>query len=192
VAFGTDASGAWAVQPVAKAGAFAHLIVNDARPAILFGGNAVRYAQQRNDGSFSVQTLPGTKGVVGSFVYPVIGIDSVTGQSWAAWTTATNDVFVATRTDSGWSDPVPAMADAQVVGIGVRDGVVHLAADRSGLIYATNVSGQFVEQALDDTSTYWGAATLALLPSGRPIVVLARDEPVARRSGIWLLKGPAL
>jgi hypothetical protein len=42
---------------------------------------------------------------------------------------------------------------------------------------------------VDAARTYWDDAAFALLPSGRPVIVIARDTP-GNDSGMWFLKGP--
>jgi hypothetical protein len=124
-------------------------------------------------------------------VHPLLGVDPINGGQWAAWNTATDDVVIATSTATGWSEPAPALQEAELTRLAVSDGVVQLLANKSGLTYATNASGSFMEQLIDPaTDHFWGDTAFALLPSGRPIVVIARDEPVASRSGLWIQKGP--
>jgi hypothetical protein len=78
------------------------------------------------------------------------------------------------------------------VGLGVHDGVVQVAAGKSGLTYASNASGAFVEQVIDGSNAYWGIAALALGPAGRPYVVYAHDADSGGQFGVWFLKGPAV
>jgi len=196
VLFGTDVSGAWQTQQLVQAGEQPNLVLNaDGRVGVLFAGaNAVRYADQKPDGSFVIERLPGTPGVVGTLWYSLLAVDAITGETWAAWTGGTSGVhpvFLAKRGADGWADPIAAIPDGDLSGLGVRDGVVQLTAEKStgGLIYANNGSGAFVEQIVDASRTYWDDAAFALLPTGRPIVVIARDEP-GNRSGMWFLKGP--
>ena len=195
ILIGTDAPGAWEMQQIVQAGTLPHLVLDaDGQVGVLFaGGNAMRYAYQKPNGSFVIERLPGTIGVVGSLWHSLLAVDPVTGDSWAAWNgfgdPGVYPVFLAKRGADGWSDPIAAIPDGDLSGLGVRDGVVQLTAEKSGLIYASNGSGAFVEQIVDASRTYWGDAAFALLPTGRPIVVIARDEP-GNRSGMWFLKGP--
>jgi hypothetical protein len=197
VVFGTDASGVWETRQVARAGAYPRIAINaSGAPVILFGGDSVRYAHQKSSGSFGVETLPGTAGSVGHFAHPITAVDPATGDIWAAWTTHSGeygqvpDVFVATRGSDGWSDPMSALPGGELIGLGVREGVVQLAAEKNGIAYANNAGGAFVEQFLYRPSNfYWGDGAFALLPSGRPVIVIARDIP-SNDSGLWLLKGP--
>lgn len=197
VGFATDASGGWESWQVAKAGAFPKVALDTSGQVnILFGGDSVRYAKQRANGSFFVEPLPGTAGSVGHFAHPVPAIDPATGDIWAAWTTHSGeygqiaDVFVATRGSDGWSEPMSALPGGELIGLGVRQGVAQLAAEESGITYANNVGGAFVEQFLYRPSNFsWASAAFALLPSGRPVIVIARDTP-GNDSGMWFLKGP--
>jgi hypothetical protein len=196
IVFGTDASGAWQTQQIVQAGEQPSLVLKaDGRVGVLFAGaNAMRYAWQKSDGSFVIERVADTTGVVGALWYSVLAVDAVTGEVWAAWTGGTSGVhpvFLAQWGADGWSDPIAAIPDADLSGLAVRDGVVQLTAEKStgGLIYASNGSGVFVEQIVDASRTYWDDAAFALLPTGRPIVVIARDTP-GNDSGLWFLKGP--
>lgn len=198
ILFGTDVSGAWQRQQIVQAGEQPNLVLNtDGRAGVLFAGaNAMRYAHQKPNGSFVIERVSGTDGVVGALWFSLLAVDTVTGDSWAAWTGGTagvHPVFLAKRGADGWSDPIAAIPDGDLSGFGVRDGVVQLTAEKStgGLIYASNGSGAFVEQIVDASRTYWDDAAFALLPTGRPIVVITRETP-GNDSGIWFLKGPAL
>jgi hypothetical protein len=199
IMFGTDASGVWSEDWVVLRGVLPHLLLNaDGQAAILFASSDLRYARPKPNGGFAIEHLPGSAEAGGSWVYSALAVDPVTGDTWAAWTGAANDqgdhpLYLAKRGADGWSDPTVAIADGDLIGLGVRDGVVQVIADKSGLTYASNASGAFVEQVIDaSTDHYWGDTAFALLPSGRPIVVIARDEPDSSRSGMWLLKGPAV
>lgn len=196
VVFGTDVSGAWQTQQLVQRGEQPSLLLKaDGRVGVLFAGaNAMRYADQKPNGSFVIEHLPGTSGVAETLWDSLLAGDAVTGETWAAWTggnSGVHPVFLAKRGADGWSDPIAAVPDGDLSGLGVRDGVVHLTAEKStgGLIYASNASGSFVEQILEAARTYWDDAAFAILPTGRPIVVIARDEP-GNRSGMWFLKGP--
>jgi hypothetical protein len=186
--FGTDVSGAWQTQQLVQAGEQPNLVLNtDGRVGVLFAGaNAMRYAYQKPDGSFVVERLPGTSSMAGPLWNSLLAVDAVSGDIWASWTGG----FLAKRGADGWSDPIAAV-DGDLAGLAVRNGVVQLAAEKStgGLIYASNDSGVFVEQIVDASRTYWDEAAFAVLPTGRPIVVIARDTP-GNDSGIWFLKGP--
>lgn len=191
VMFGTDAPGAWVVQQIAQAGTMPNLVLNaDGQVEVLLdGANAMRNAYQKPNGSFVIERLPGTTDVVGSFWKSLLAVDAVSGDTWAAWT-GDSTVFVATRGATGWSDPITAIPGGDLIGLGVRDGVIQLAVDKSGVTYASNGSGAFVEQIIATPSNFWwGDAAFALLPTGRPIVVIARDIP-SSQSGMWFLKGP--
>lgn len=193
VMFGTDAPGAWEVQQLVQAGTMPHLVLDaDGQVEVLVvGDNSMRYAYQKPNGSFVVERLPGTTGVVGPFWNSRLAVDAVSGDTWAAWT-ANRTIFVATRGVAGWPDPITAILDGDLIGLGVRDGVIQLAADKSGVTYASSASGTFLEQVIASPSNfYWGDAAFALLPTGRPIVVIARDIP-SDQSGMWFLKGPAV
>jgi len=199
VGFGTDASGSWDVRQIAKAGAFPRIAVqSDGRIGILFGGSSVRYADQKGSGSFITERLPDTAGNVGSFAHPVIAVDPISGDTWAAWTTHTgaygnvNDVYVASHGPQGWSDPILAIPDGELIGLGVRDGLSQVTADKSGVTYASDASGSFVEQVIASPSNFsWPDAAFVLQQSGRPLVVIARDIP-SNQSGLWFLKGPGV
>jgi hypothetical protein len=83
-----------------------------------------------------------------------------------------------------------ALPGGELIGLGVREGVAQLAAEENGITYANNASGPFVEQFLyRPTNFSWASAAFALLPSGRPVIIIARDTP-GNDSGLWLLKGP--
>jgi hypothetical protein len=189
IVFGTDVSGAWQTQQIVQAGEQPNLVLNtDGRVGVLFAGaNAMRYAYQKPDGSFVIERLPGTSSMAGPLWNSLLAVDAVSGDTWASWTGG----FLAKRGADGWSDPIAAVPGGDLAGLAVRNGVVQLTAEKStgGLIYASNNSGVFVEQIVDASRTYWGDTAFALLPTGRPIVVIARDEP-SRRSGMWFLKGP--
>ena len=180
------------MQLVAQRGILPHLLLDAAaRVGILFAASDIRYARQTASGDFAIEHLPSTGDAAAAWVYSSLGIDTISGNPWAAWV-GQNGVYVATRGAGGWSDPITAIPDGDLIGLGVRDGVVQLIGVGSGLIYASNASGTFAQQVLDtSTNFYWGNATFALLPSGRPIVVIARDTP-GNDSGMWLLKGPAV
>jgi hypothetical protein len=189
IVFGTDVSGAWQTQQLVQAGEQPNLVINaEGRVGVLFAGaNAMRYAYQKVNGSFVIEPLPGSSNTPGPLWNSLLAVDAVNGDIWASWTGG----FLAKRGASGWSDPIAAVS-GDLAGLAVRNGVVQLAAEKStgGLVYATNGSGVFVEQVVDASRTYWDDAAFALLPTGRPIVVIARDEPDAGRSGMWFLKGP--
>ncbi len=196
VVFGTDVSGAWQTQPLVQRGEQPSLVLKaDGRVGVLFAGaNAMRYADQKPNGSFVIEPLPGTSDASGTLWDSALAFDAVTGETWAAWTGGTSGVhpvFVAKRGPDGWSDPIAALPDGDLSGLGVRAGVVQLTAEKStgGLIFASNGSGAFVEQMVDAARTYWDDAAFALLPSGRPVIVIARDTP-GNDSGMWFLKGP--
>lgn len=198
ILFGTDASGAWSMQQVAPKGAFPHLVLNpDGKVGILFGASDLRYARQKADGSFAIEQLPGAADVGGSWVYSMPAVDAASGEIWAVWSAPTDDqanydIYVASRGPGGWTDPATAVADGSLIGLGVRNGVLQLTAAKSGITYASSVSGAFVEQIIDATEAYWGTSAFALGPTGRPLVVYTHDADTGGAPGIWFLKGPAV
>ncbi|MEP7379141.1 MAG: hypothetical protein ABI725_06200 [Chloroflexota bacterium] len=197
--FNTDASGAWSAQVVAQKGRSPHLVLDaDGRVGILFGASDLRYARQKSDGTFAIEHLPGAPDIVGPWVHSQLAVDPLSGDTWAAWSAPSDDqgnsvVYVATRGSTGWSDPIAAIAaiaDGDLIGLDVRDGVVQLIAQKSGITYANDASGAFVEQVVATTEAYWGTAAFALGPTGRPIVVYTHDVDTGGAPGIWFLKGP--
>ncbi len=197
IGFGTNASGLWTEQQIAAAGVGPHLVIDpQGRVAILFGAKGdVRYARQKQSGDFAVERLPTAAGISAKWAYSILAIDGVTGDKWAAWNVPTDDqgnydVYVAARGPDGWSNPLLATSGGTLVGLGVHDGVVQMAAGKSGLTYASNASSAFVEQVIDGSSAYWGIAALALGPTGRPYVVFCHDVDSGGQFGVWFLEGP--
>jgi hypothetical protein len=129
--------------------------------------------------------------------YSVLAADAVSGAVWAAWSAPADDqgnydVHVASSGPNEFADPVVAITGGDLIGFGVHDGVAQLIATKSGITYASNASGAFVEQVITTTEAFWGTAAFALGLNGRPLVVYTHDADTGGGPGIWFLKGPPI
>ena len=198
--YGSDSGplGEWSVTRLARDGGFPQLMLDsDGAANVLFSDNGIRYTEQLADGTLAApDLLPGS--VDG--LNPLLAGDPATGTLWAAWSQFSADrnhinVLVSSRLSDGWSDPVVAVPDGDLTGLGVYDGTVHALGIRSdpdawgGLLYTTNVGGSFemstISEAGGDTSS------LAVDAIGRPHLVFALDQPRVDR-GLWYTIGPGV